>query len=242
MKPRRNILLLEDDRNLGFVLKEHLESNGFGVVLQTNGVDGMWETRRAHYDLCLVDVMMPKKDGFAFVRELRTKDQQTPVIFLTAKSMKEDRIEGLRVGADDYLTKPFSMEELLLRIQAVLRRTVPGRPEHKDAKPVSFGPFTLDPVSQSLRRGLISKKLTSKESQVLEMLASNPNSVVERDTMLENVWGDASYHTGRSLDVFISRLRKLFPPSSGVEILNVHGTGYRLVVGKKRQGAIGKAT
>lgn len=233
MASRRLILLLEDDPNLGFVLKEHLESHGFEVALRTNGVDGIWEMKRTHFDLCLVDVMMPKKDGFAFVRELRTKDTRTPVIFLTAKSMKEDRIEGLRVGADDYLTKPFSMEELLLRIQAVLRRTAPTAIEKMEVGPISFGPYELDPASQSLKCGTKKKKLTSKEAQVLTMLASGINSVVERELILQEVWKDSSYHTGRSLDVFVSRLRKLFPPSSGVEILNVHGTGYRMIVGKK---------
>lgn len=228
MKTRRTILLLEDDANLGFVLKEHLESHGFGVVLHTNGVDGIWETGRRRFDLCLVDVMMPKKDGFAFVRELRAKDQRTPVIFLTAKSMKEDRIEGFRAGADDYLTKPFSMEELLLRIQAVLRRTLGS--ERPATQPITFGPYVLHAASQQLLRGTTKKKLTSKESQVLGLLAASPNTVVSREQILDAVWGDATYHTGRSLDVFISRLRKLFPPKSGVEILNVHGEGYRLVV------------
>jgi DNA-binding response OmpR family regulator len=215
------------------VLKEHLESHGFGVALHTNGVDGVWEVGRTRFDLCLVDVMMPKKDGFAFVRELRTKDARTPVIFLTAKSMKEDRIEGLRVGADDYLTKPFSMEELLLRIQAVLRRTTPEVIDKKDLGPISFGTYELDPAAQTLKRGSTKKKLTSKEAQVLNLLASSLNSVVERERILQEVWKDSSYHTGRSLDVFISRLRKLFPRSSGVEILNVHGTGYRMIVEKK---------
>lgn len=233
MASRRTILLLEDDANLGFVLKEHLESHGFGVALHTNGVDGIGEMSRTRFDLCLVDVMMPKKDGFAFVRELRAKDTQTPVIFLTAKSMKEDRIEGLRVGADDYLTKPFSMEELLLRIYAVLRRTAPGAVEKREAGPISFGAYELDPSAQTLKRGSTKKKLTSKEAQVLALLASSSNSVVERDVILQDVWKDSSYHTGRSLDVFISRLRKLFPPSSGVEILNVHGTGYRMIIRKK---------
>jgi DNA-binding response OmpR family regulator len=192
MTQKRMILLLEDDANLGFVLKEHLESHGFGVSLRTNGVDGIWEMKRTHFDLCLVDVMMPKKDGFAFVRELRTKDAQTPVIFLTAKSMKEDRIEGLRVGADDYLTKPFSMEELLLRIQAVLRRTTPGVVEKPETGPVVFGPYELDPASQVLKRGTKKKKLTSKEAQVLALLALGLNAVVERDHILQEVWKDTS--------------------------------------------------
>jgi DNA-binding response OmpR family regulator len=222
-------LLLEDDPNLGFVLKEHLESHRFAVVLHTNGIDGLKEIAKRRFDLCLVDVMMPQKDGFAFVRKLRAKDQRTPAIFLTAKSMKEDRIEGLRAGADDYLTKPFSMEELLLRIEAVLRRTAGSEPTSEMAA-ITFGPYTLNTATQQLLRGATKKKLTSKESKVLSLLAAAPNAVVSREQILERAWGDASYHTGRSLDVFVSRLRKLFPPKSGVEILNVHGEGYRLVV------------
>jgi DNA-binding response OmpR family regulator len=230
MKSRRTILLLEDDPNLGFVLKEHLESHQFAVELRTNGVEGLAAVAQRRFDLCLVDVMMPKKDGFTFVRELRTKDQRTPVIFLTAKSMKEDRIEGLRAGADDYLTKPFSMEELLLRIQAVLRRTEGPAAAAEGPGVITFGPYELQTATQQLVRGSSKKKLTSKETQVLAMLAASANTVVARDQILSAVWSDTGYHTGRSLDVFISRLRKLFPPKSGVEILNVHGEGYRLVV------------
>lgn len=234
MKPLRTILLLEDDPNLGFVLKEHLESNSFAVDLRTNGVEGLAAVAKRRFDLCLVDVMMPKKDGFAFVRELRARDQRTPVIFLTAKSMKEDRIEGLRAGADDYLTKPFSMEELLLRIQAVLRRTAGAEAPNEAPQKVTFGAFELNIATQQLVRGTTKKKLTSKETQVLSLLAASANTVVPRDQILGSVWGDTGYHTGRSLDVFISRLRKLFPPKSGVEILNVHGEGYRLVVRERK--------
>lgn len=230
MRPHHTILLLEDDPNLGFVLKEHLESHHFTVELRTNGVDGLAAVAKHRFDLCLVDVMMPKKDGFAFVKDLRSKDERTPVIFLTAKSMKEDRIEGLRAGADDYLTKPFSMEELLLRIQAVLRRTSGAELSAAAPTSIAFGPYVLDVATQQLMRGATRKKLTSKETQVLELLAATPNAVVSRERILESVWHDSGYHTGRSLDVFISRLRKLFPPKSGVEILNVHGEGYRLVV------------
>lgn len=234
MKTVRTILLLEDDPNLGFVLKEHLETHHFSVDLRTNGVDGLAAIAKRRFELCLVDVMMPKKDGFAFVRELRAKDHHTPVIFLTAKSMKEDRIEGLRAGADDYLTKPFSMEELLLRIQAVLRRTTGAETSNEAPQKVTFGAFELNIATQQLVRGATKKKLTSKETQVLRLLAASANAVVPRDQILSSVWGDTSYHTGRSLDVFISRLRKLFPPKSGVEILNVHGEGYRLVVRERK--------
>jgi DNA-binding response OmpR family regulator len=234
MKTKRAILLLEDDPNLGFVLKEHLESHGFSVDLRVNGIEGLAATTKRRFDLCLVDVMMPKKDGFTFVRELRSKDQRTPVIFLTARSMKEDRIEGLRAGADDYLTKPFSMEELLLRIQAVLRRTSGAEPSGELPQKIRFGTYELHVPTQQLIHGSAKRKLTSKESQVLSLLAASANGVVSRDQILSSVWGDTSYHTGRSLDVFISRLRKLFPPKSGVEILNVHGEGYRLVVRERK--------
>lgn len=233
---KKSILLLEDDPNLGFILQEHLQMNGFEVTLHTNGEEGSKAVARRSFTLCLVDVMMPKKDGMTFVREFRQKDQTTPVIFLTARSLKEDRIEGFRVGADDYVTKPFSMEELLLRISAVLKRTDRSTAEvptkAKRSSRLSIGRYVLDPVVQSLTHGKKVQTLTAKEAVVLEMLAGRLNEVVERDTLLENAWGDTSYHAGRSLDVFVSKMRKYFAAGSGIEILNVRGEGYKLVVKK----------
>lgn len=225
---KQQILLLEDDPNLGFVLQEHLESNGFGVTLKPNGEEGLAVTRQRRFDLCLVDVMMPKKDGFTFVREFRSKDVKTPVIFLTAKSLKEDRIEGFKIGGDDYLTKPFSVEELLLRIKAVLKRT--SKPDLKpvSGSPLKIGKFRFDAAGQSLRSGSAQRSLTAKESELLELLCVHKNTLVLRDDILRTIWGNDTYFNGRSLDVFVSKLRKYLASDSSLEIKNVRGKGYKL--------------
>ena len=228
MPAKKHILLLEDDPNLGFVLQEHLESNGFSVVLKPNGDDGLAETKRSKFALMLVDVMMPKKDGFTFAREVRKKDAKTPIIFLTAKALKEDRIEGFRVGGDDYVTKPFSIEELLLRIAAVLKRTA-ATPLEMSAKKIVLGTITFDSTNQTLVHGSKTSRLTSKESELLALLAAHVNAAVDRSEILSTVWGDDTYFNGRSLDVFISKLRKHLSVDPSVEIKNVHGKGYKLV-------------
>jgi DNA-binding response OmpR family regulator len=224
------ILLLEDDPNLGFVLQEHLEANGFAVTLKTNGVEGLAATRETSFALCLVDVMMPKKDGFTFARELRTRDQRTPLVFLTAKSLKEDRVEGFKVGGDDYITKPFSMEELLLRIRAVLRRTSAGTEISEPRVPLTVGKFRFDPGRQTLESARSKSSLTATEAQLLELLVRRRNEVVPRSEILKEIWGDDSYFNGRSLDVFVSRLRKLLARDASLRIINVRGKGYRLSI------------
>lgn len=224
------ILLLEDDPNLGFVIQEHLQAHGFAVTLKTNGVDGMAETARHSFDLLLVDVMMPKKDGFTFTREFRRKDTHTPIIFLTAKSLKEDRLEGFRVGGDDYVTKPFSIEELLLRIRAVLRRTKGGSVPESSARVIDIGKFSFDVRRQLLSSPSGEQSLTTKETQLLRMLAARPNTLVERGEILKSIWGDDNVFNGRSLDVFISKLRKYLAADTTLEIKSVHGQGYKLIV------------
>ncbi len=224
------ILLLEDDANLGFILQEHLELEKYSVRLCTNGDDGLKAFRSCAYDLCLVDVMMPKKDGFAFAREVRKTDQNTPLIFLTAKSLKEDRIEGFRIGCDDYVTKPFSMEELMLRIRAVLKRARPA-PEPEPAKgPTKIGKYIFNHQRQILQYKEEQKKLTSREADLLRLLCDHMNNVLERDEALRTLWGSDSFFNGRSMDVFISRLRKYLQKDKSVEILNVHGRGFKLTV------------
>lgn len=225
------ILLLEDDTNLGFILKEHLELNGFEVRLCPNGVDGLAAYRNGGFVLCLVDIMMPKKDGFTFAREVRMYDQDTPLIFLTAKSLKEDKIEGFKIGCDDYITKPFSMEELLLRIHAVLKRS--ALPLSPTTTPMRFtiGKYEFDYDKQTLQIDGKQQRLTTKEADLLRLLCLNMNRTLERDVALKTVWQDDSYFTGRSMDVFVSRLRKHFLADSRVEIINVHGKGFKLVVG-----------
>lgn len=223
----KKILLLEDDPNLGFVLQEQLESSGFRVTLKTNGDEGLAASLKGGFHLCIVDVMMPKKDGFTFAREFRAKDSATPIIFLTAKSLKEDRIEGFKVGGDDYVTKPFSMEELLLRIQAVLKRS--SRPEQATkSQRVKFGKYTFDEGSQTLLSKSGKQTLTAKEAQVLSLLCLNLNSVVLRNDILKSIWSDDSYYNSRSLDVFISKLRKYLADDRSLKIMSVHGKGYKL--------------
>ena len=224
------ILLLEDDPNLGFVIREHLEAHGFKVMLKTNGVEGMEEAKKARFDLLLVDVMMPKKDGFTFTREFRMKDAATPIIFLTAKSLKEDRVEGFRIGGDDYVTKPFSIDELLLRIKAVLRRTKGAPAKEEEGGTYTLGKLTFDQRRQTLANGKKEQNLTSRETQLLKLFASRPNQVVERSEILQTVWGDDNIFNGRSLDVFVSKLRKYLASDPSLEIKSVHGKGYRLVV------------
>jgi DNA-binding response OmpR family regulator len=221
--------LLEDDPNLGMILQEHLELNGFSVKLCVNGEDGLAAYRRSTYDLCLVDVMMPRKDGFAFAREVRQADQKTPLIFLTARSLKEDRIEGLRIGADDYVTKPFSMEELLLRIQAVLKRSGKGNEDPVISFPI--GSFTFDFAKRVLDRGGKKTKLTSREADLLRLLCVHLNNPLDRSTALKLLWGDDSYYNSRSMDVFLTKLRKHLRADPRVEIQNIHGKGVKLVVG-----------
>lgn len=226
MGPKK-ILLLEDDPNLGFVLQEQLESSGFRVTLRTNGEEGLAAAKKGSFDLCLVDVMMPKKDGFTFAREFRAKDATTPLIFLTAKSLKEDRIEGFKVGGDDYVTKPFSMEELLLRIKAVLKRS--SRPEQTTkSRKIRLGKYIFDEGSQTLISKSGRQTLTAKEAQVLSLLCINLNAIVLRNDILKSIWSDDSYYNSRSLDVFISKLRKYLADDPSLKIMSVHGKGYKL--------------
>ncbi len=228
----KKILLLEDDPNLGFMLQENLELRGYNVTLCSDGEKGEQTFAREQFDLCLVDVMMPKKDGFTFVRELRQRDKQTPVIFLTAKSLKEDKIEGFKIGADDYVTKPFSMEELGLRIQAVLKRSVSVPEDSGEVTVYAIGGYTFDYERQMLQIKNKKQKLTAKEADLLKLLCMHINQILERDVALKTIWGDDSYFTARSMDVFISRLRGYLKNDSHVEILNVHGKGFKLVVEK----------
>ena len=224
------ILLLEDDPNLGFMVQENLELRGYAVKRCMNGVDGLSAYRGGQFDLCLVDVMMPKKDGFTFAREVRATDQRTPLIFLTAKAMKEDKIEGFEIGADDYVTKPFSMEELVLRIQAVLKRTTAAQPD-REQNSFTIGRYEFDYERQLLQRDAKKQKLTTREADLLKLLCLHVNATLPRDVALKTIWGSDSHFNGRSMDVFISRLRSYLRNDSSIEIINVHGVGYKLVVG-----------
>jgi DNA-binding response OmpR family regulator len=229
MSAKKRILVVEDDRNLGFILQENLELRGYATTLATDGEAGLRAFRQGGFDLCLTDVMMPKKDGFTFVREVRATDQQTPIIFLTAKSMKEDKIEGFQLGCDDYVTKPFSMEELALRIQAVLRRGVPVYSDEPTVR--SIGNYQFDHGRQTLEFRGKKQKLTAREADLLLLLCRHENKVLEREMALKELWGDDTYFNGRSMDVFISKLRGYLKGDPAVEIVNVHGKGYKLLSG-----------
>jgi len=224
------ILLLEDDPNLGLILQEHLNMNGFKVDLCVDGEEGSLLFGKRRYDLCLVDVMMPKKDGFSFVGEVRKINREIPLIFLTARALKEDRIRGFKAGCDDYITKPFSVEELLLRINAVLRRS--GAASEEEMPEVfEIGRYTFDSRTQILERDDDRRKLTTREAELLRLLCLNMNRTLERETALREIWGNDSYFNSRSMDVFISKLRKYFADDDRIDIMSIRGKGFRLTVG-----------
>jgi two-component system, OmpR family, response regulator VicR len=229
MSNKGKILLAEDDANLGFVVKDNLEDSGFQVELYTDGETALLAFERGEYDLCILDVMMPKKDGFSVAQTIRTKNQDVPIVFVTAKSLKEDRIKGFQLGADDYITKPFSIEELILRVEVILKRSKrEGQPvQNKDEFLV--GEFTFDFKNMVIVHKNNTQELTQREAELLRLLCVNKNQVVERDTILNVIWGDDTYFNGRSLDVFISRLRRYLKADANVEIANVHRVGFKLV-------------
>ncbi len=226
---KQSILLLEDDPNLGMVVQEHLQMNDFEVTLCVNGEDGLEQFGARSFVLCLVDVMMPKMDGFAFAREIRRRDTNTPLIFLTAKSLKADKIEGFQIGCDDYITKPFSVEELLLRIQAVLRRSS-GSSADDARTEFEIGDYLFDSLTRTLKTNDGEQRLTNKESELLRLLCLYQNQTLERNLALREIWGDESYFNARSMDVFISKLRKHLKDDTRVEIASIHGVGFKLTV------------
>ena len=227
MEKEYKILLTEDDENLGMLLREYLVAKGYETDLLPDGEAGYDAFMSKKYDVCIFDVMMPKKDGFTLAKEIRMVNTEVPIIFLTAKSMKEDIFQGFKIGADDYLTKPFSMEELLFRIEAILRRTK-GTLASQDV--FQIGKFRFDTQKQQLIDGEKVVKLTTKESELLKLLCNNANKVLERNFALKTIWVDDNYFNARSMDVYITKLRKHLRDDSSVEILNVHGKGYKLVM------------
>jgi len=221
------ILLAEDDNNLGSLLRDYLKVKNYSASLYPDG-DKAWEAFRSeHFDLCLLDVMMPRTDGITLARKIREKNREIPIIFLTAKNLEKDVIEGFTAGADDYITKPFSMEELLYRIEAILRRTLGIGNEVIDCYQV--GKYNFYPLTQILEIGDNQQKLTTKESELLKLLCSHKNEVLERNFALRSIWIDDNYFNARSMDVYITKLRKYLKDDSSVSILNVHGKGYKLL-------------
>lgn len=227
MDDKLTILLCEDDENLGMLLREFLMAKGFNVDLFPDGEKGYKAFLKGKYDLCVLDVMMPKKDGFTLAQEIRGVNSEVPIVFLTAKNMKEDVLEGFHLGADDYITKPFSMEELVSRISAILRR-VRGKKE-KEITMYRIGQFTFDTQKQTLVIGDVTKKLTTKESELLALLCAHMNEMLERNYALKNIWVDDNYFNARSMDVYITKLRKLLKDDPAIEIINIHGKGYKLI-------------
>ncbi|MBK9762217.1 MAG: response regulator transcription factor [Flavobacteriales bacterium] len=226
-----SILLVEDDQNLGFVVQDALKRKGYNVHLCRDGKEGLRQFNEHPYDLCVLDVMLPHKDGFSLAEDIRTVNAEVPIVFLTAKTQTEDRIAGFKAGGDDYMTKPFSQEELVLRIEAILRRTH-GRtddPRHRDK--FELGEYTFDHRNLQLSHPTEERKLTKKEAEVLRLLCMHTDQVLARELVLNMVWGDDTYFLGRSLDVFISRLRKYLKHDPEVQIVNVHGVGFKLQVG-----------
>jgi DNA-binding response OmpR family regulator len=228
MEKKMRIILSEDDENLGSLLREYLIAKGYDTDLYPDGEAAYKGFQKNQYDLCIFDVMMPKKDGFALAKDVRMINSEIPIIFLTAKNMKEDVIEGFRIGADDYMTKPFSMEELIFRIEAILRRTM-GEADNTQSI-FKLGLFTFDSRKQTLSDATDSTKLTTKESELLRLLCVNANKVLERNYALKTIWVDDNYFNARSMDVYITKLRKHLKDEEGIEIINIHGKGYKLII------------
>jgi len=224
------ILLVEDDPNLGVVLHDVLAERGFAVRLCRTADEAMAAFEAERPDLCLVDVMLPRQDGFELARQIRAVDEQVPIVFLTARSLPEDRIRGLTLGADDYVTKPFNLEELVLRVRAVLRRAGLARPQDGAEGVRRIGTYLFSPRERRLSREGCIRSLTHKEAELLRLLCLRQNDVLERSTALVEIWGTDSIFTARSMDVFVSRLRKYLRDDPRIEILNVHGIGFSLVV------------
>ncbi len=224
---KTRILLAEDDENLGSLLKEYLNAKGYETELFSDGNKAYKGFIREYFDLCLLDVMMPEKDGFTLAKEIRQINSDIPILFLTAKSMKEDILEGFSIGADDYVTKPFSMEELIYRIEAILRRT--NKDTTQENKTFQIGQYLFDTQNQLLKKGNKKKKLTTKESELLKLLCNNMNKVLERNFTLRTIWIDDNYFNARSMDVYITKLRKYLKDDPSIQIINVHGKGFKLI-------------
>ncbi len=223
------VLLAEDDESLGMLLFEYLKAKGLDVEHVKDGVAAFNAFKKSTFDICIFDVMMPKEDGFTLAKRIRATDKSTPIIFLTAKSLKEDIIEGFLIGADDYMTKPFSMEELLLRIDAIMRRVKTGN-NNEDVEFFDIGKYSFDVKKQVITINEKTQKLTTKESELLRLLCINMNGLLERNYALENIWQEDSYFNARSMDVYITKLRKYLKEDPQIEIINIHGKGFKLVV------------
>ncbi len=226
MNTKSKVLLAEDDLSLGYVIKDNLADAGYDVVLCADGQSAIDKFTKENFDICLLDVMMPNKDGFAVAKKIRQQTDQVPILFITAKSLEEDRIHGFEVGADDYITKPFSMQELLLRIDVFLRRTKKMYSEKNVNFQIGKMKFSFNDLKLSI--GATAYNMTQKEAELLLFLCEHPNRILKREEVLLNVWGKDDYFLGRSMDVFITKLRKYFRSDATVHIETIHGMGFRL--------------
>ncbi len=233
MDEKTKILLCEDDENLSMLLREYLQAKGYHTDLAPDGEAGYKAFTKEKYDICVLDVMMPKKDGIELAKDIRNLNSDCPIIFLTAKTMKEDILEGFKAGADDYISKPFSMEELILRVEAIMRRTKGKKVKEKDT--YYLGKYTFDTQRQILSIADSQIKLTTKETELLTLLAANVNEMVERNFALRTIWIDDNYFNARSMDVYITKLRKLLKDDPDVGIINIHGKGYKLIAPKTEE-------
>lgn len=222
---KAHLLYVEDDASLGFVTRDNLELQGYEVTHIEDGKTAVEVIGNQQFDLCILDVMLPEVDGFTIAEEIRKYDTQVPIIFLTAKSLKEDKIKGLKLGADDYITKPFSIEELILKIEVFLRRRAIVAPS--TAKNFRLGSYEFDYENLELKNGDVAKTLTQREADLLKLFLEQPNQVIKRSFILTKLWGEDDYFLGRSLDVFISRLRKYLKQDESLKIENIHGVGFR---------------
>jgi len=230
MNETAKVLLVEDNSSLGFIIQDLLKLEGYKVHLASDGSEGLMQFNKERYDICLLDVMMPKKDGFSLAKDIRKINSEVPIVFLTAKGMTEDRIEGFKAGADDYITKPFSNEELLLRLKAILKRNKSSDDIANENKEFTLGAFTFNQDTFVLARNGEDKRLTKKEAELLSLLCAHKNKILERSLVANLIWGEDNYFVGRSMDVFITRLRKYLKADSNVKITNVHGVGFTLEV------------
>jgi DNA-binding response OmpR family regulator len=228
-KKKYKILLCEDDSNLGLVLKNFLELNDYEVTLERDGRLGLGAFQREKFDLCLLDVMMPNVDGFTLAEEIRDIDPDVPLFFLSAKTLKEDILQGYRLGADDYITKPFDSDVLMHKIKAIIKR---NEEDHKVTDNIEFelGAYHFNPKLRELKFGENTQVLSPKENELLKMLSEYKNDLLTREKALKKIWGSDTYFNGRSMDVYIAKLRKYLKEDSTIEIVNIHGNGFRLVV------------